>query len=516
MNLYGLTPGTWYGLGWKGSLDPDPFNTWELFHVFEANAQFMQFLVTAESPAFFTVVNLYEYTGPMVSLISPPEPTLSGNVQFQVAVKDIFPLVGLDVFVGPTQVGRIQPGQKGIITVPTHWFPNGEQQIWVQAVNQSTVPVDSDGDGDWDDVRSFSKLENLLTVNFANEVYMQNYSPVYSAGSSITLEYAATAPQDYTFQVLGLNNDLLHSETGQSVNGLIAPQWNFTDLSGQPVDDGGYIFSLTSNRQGSPPGSGTTIRTPVGMDKGVSLGKYVFSYGEWSNSPLNVKLLSMSLQLSRTVNFATYNDFETIPGRDAYGNLHADYSSDPFAIRKATETSDLLALQAALADTVTASWLFEGHSGPNIIIPGKPPYLSVALRHEQIAGLLGNAIPDDNSPPVYSRRLFSIIISGCHSLCGLLPAATGTPLGVKQEGNYQIKKSAFIGFKDFSYSGQTKFNWLMRIHTIWIDTAQNYDWYQTPLKTGYDPANMDYPEVVTWKPDLVGYRYLYYDGSDNQ
>ncbi len=79
------------------------------------------------------------------------------------------------------------------------------------------MPVDTDGDTVADDVATFQGWAST-TLNFTNDVYMENYSPLYSAAGSITLQYTATSPQEYTFEVLNLDGDLLHSETGQSVN----------------------------------------------------------------------------------------------------------------------------------------------------------------------------------------------------------------------------------------------------------------------------------------------------------
>jgi len=84
---------------------------------------------------------------------------------------------------------------------------------------------------------------------------MQNYSSLYSYAGSISFLYGVTSPMDYTFEVFKLTGELLHTETGLSSGGSINPQWNFTDLLGNPVNDSGYTFSLTfSPHSGGPRG----------------------------------------------------------------------------------------------------------------------------------------------------------------------------------------------------------------------------------------------------------------------
>ncbi len=518
LDVFNMTPGVLYGIGGKDSLDPDPFNTWSLVSVFEAQAPSEQLLGIVSSPMrFYIAVNLGEYVGPSVSIVSPgPGSTVSGDMPLQIAVTDILPLLSVDVYVGETQAGVIRPGQNGIITVPTHWFANGEQEIWVRVVNEG-VPVDTDGDMVVDDISTLEAWGNV-TVNFANDVYMQNYSPLYSAAGSITLEYFATPPQDYTFEVFRLNNELLHTQNGQSVSGNIPLQWNFTDLSGQPVTDDGYIFSLTvaphPSDPNAPAAAGQTIRTTSFVDKGVTVGKYVISYGEWPNSTINDWNEGMNAAVSSGANLAALLDEDIIGlNREAHGTMRADFSSEPYVIRRATQMNDLSALKNALADSLTGSWLFDGHSGSVDMIPGEDGHLTVRLTAQEVAALLGNTftypVPTALS---YNRRLFSTFITGCNAVKGSWPIATGTPPGVKQEGNPWIKKTSFLGFASISYAGQTKSQWISRIHGVWIDRNE----YDTPLKTGVDLANFEYPTVQNWGPRLIGYRFLHYNGEDSR
>jgi hypothetical protein len=103
------------------------------------------------------------------------------------------------------------------------------------------------------------------------------------------------------------------------------------------------------------------------------------------------------------------------------------------------------------------------------------------------------------------------MITGCSAMTGDLPTATGTPPGVRQEGNPWIKKSAFLAFTSISYvdSSGTKVRWINEIHAVWIDGEE----YDTPLKTGFDLANIRHPAVVSWGPSLIGYRFLHYNGE---
>ena len=514
LDVLNMTPGVFYGVTAKTSLDADPFNTWSLATVFQAQAPDERLSGTASSPMrFYGAVNLDEYAGPSVSIVSPqPATTVSGDVLLQVQVTDILPLLNVEVYVGAVQVGVVRPAQNGMMSVPTYWFPNGQQEIWVRVVNEG-VPVDTDGDTVADEIATFQGWGSV-SVNFANDVYMQNYSPLYSAAGSITLEYFATSPQDYTFEVFRLNGQLLHTESGQSVNGSMNPQWNFTDLAGQPVSDSGYAFSMTATPHGggaAPAPAGKVIRTTNFVDKGVCVGKYVISYGEWPRQDLNNSLATMNAAVSSRVNVAAFFDEDIIgQDREAHGTIHADFTSDPYAIRRATQTNDLAALTNALKDSLTGSWLFEGHSGPADIIPGVDGYLTVRLRAPDVAALLGNSFSTPIATNlVYTRRLFSTFITGCSAANSYWAIATGTPPGVKQEGNPWVKKSAFLGFTHFSYAGDTKNRWIGRIHNVWIDGNQ----YDTPLKTGVDLANLDYPEVVNWGPTLTGYRFLHYDGE---
>jgi hypothetical protein len=522
LDVFNMVPGGLYGIGAKDSVDTDPFNTWELVSVFVAQAPDEQLSGTASAPKrFYTAVDLDSYLGPSVSIASPASgATVNGDVPLQVQVTDILPLISLKVYVGGIEVGVIQPGQDGRMTLPTRWFPNGQHEIWALAVNEG-VPVDTDGDLIADEVATFQASANI-TLNFSNEVYMQNYSPLYSAAGSITLQYTASSPQDYTFEVFGLSGDLLHTTSGFSTGGSIDPQWNFTDLLGNPVNDAGYAFSLSyspnSGGQSAPAAAASKILTTNFVDKGVGVGKYVVSYGTWPSSSLNFGLAGMNSFISARMNAAAlFNDDVIGPGRENYNTIHADFSSDPFPIVQATQTNDLTALTNALKDSVVGSWLFEGHSGPVNLIRGRDGHLAVDLTPKQVARLLGNDyrfVLGSGFSVNYGRRLFSIMITGCSAATtgSEYPDATGTPPGVNQVGNPLIKKTAFLGFSGISYAGETKFDWIKRIHFEWLDGAD----YDTPLNTAVAIANAAYPAVVGWGPVLFGYGPLEYNANESR
>ncbi|MBI5388023.1 MAG: hypothetical protein HZA90_25445 [Verrucomicrobia bacterium] len=510
LDVFNMTPGAVYGIGAKDFVDPDPFNTWTLVDVFQAEAANEEFEGTATAPTrFYTVVNLDEYVGPTVSIESPaPGATVNGDVPLQIRVTDILPLTSVKVYVGGVLVGVIQAGQNGLATLPTSWFPNGQHEIWVAVVNEG-VPVDTDGDSVTDDVAPYQGGASV-TLNFANDVSMQNYSPLYSAAGSLTLQYSTTSPQSYTFEVFRLDGELLHTASGQSVNGSISRQWNFTDLSGQHVDDAGYVFSLT-------PSAGRKILTTNFVDHGVTVGKYVISYGECPNSSYNNGLANMNAYVSVLVNWAAYlNDDIIGSGREAYNTVHADFSSDPFPIRQATQINDLLALTNALKNPITGSWLFDGHSSPNDMIPGTDHYLTVRLRTKEIAALLGNAygFVGTTYSVKYGRRLFSTMITGCNAAMtsSEFPDATGTPSGVDQFNNSQIKKTAFVGFAKASYGGPTKHGWIDRLHYEWIDGEA----YDTEITTAVWRAGIAYPEAQSWEPTVFGYGLLAYNADESR
>ncbi len=346
LDVCNTTPGVLYGIGAKSVLDIDPFNTWTLVNVFEAQSTNEQLVGTASAPTrFYTAVNLDEYVGPIVSIVSPTSGTVTGAVALQVRVTDILPLTSLKVFVGGVQVGVIVPGQNGTMSVPTYLFPNGDHEIWVAAANEGVL-FDTDGDGAGDEVVPFNGWAST-TLNFTNDVYMENYSPLYSAGGSITLQYTATSPQDYTFEVFNLSGNLLHTASGQSTNGAINGEWNFTDLLTNPVTDSGYVFSLATSPQSGGP-TNKMLTTNFFDNGGVRVGKYVISYGTWPSSDLNTGLASLNRSVSIRVNRAAqlYDDIVGT-GRDAYGVNHIDFSSDPFPIRLASQTNDLIALTNA-------------------------------------------------------------------------------------------------------------------------------------------------------------------------
>lgn len=145
--------------------------------------------------------------------------------------------------------------------------------------------------------------------------------------------------------------------------------------------------------------------------------------------------------------------------------------------------------------------------------PGANSGITNQLFAHQVAGLLGNTLSFPNPTNLfYKRRLHATINTGCGTVSGFWPGATGTPLGVQQEGNPWIRKSAFVGFAGNSQAGELKTRWTVRIHDVWIDGVD----YDTPLKTGVDFANIDYPEVVQWVPSIRGYRYISYDGRESR
>jgi hypothetical protein len=550
LDVLNMEPGVFYGVAQKAVLDSDPFNSWAIFDVFPAPAPAVRYEGTASQPQrTYLAVNLDNYAGGAVHVVSSEsESVVSGDLLVQVQVTDILPLFTVEVFVGEILVGNILPGQGGAINLPTYWFPNGEQQIWVRVVNQG-IDVDTDDDGSLDSKTTFASWGSV-TVTFSNEVYMENFSPLYSAYG---VSYFAAAPHDYTFEVFRLNGELLNTQSG-TIDGSMAPPWNFTDLSGNPVNDAGYIFSLTVSEAGMaaasatgggimsvygppplppsatnrppyiPPSNNSTaaagvtrIVTTNFFDKGVTVGEYVISYGEWAYQPFNDWYRSMNDALSYYVNVAAFFDSDIIgEGRYTHTPVHADFTADPYAIRKATETNDLAAMTNALADVNVGSWLWEGHSFPEQMIAGDDGYLSVVLSAKDLAAILGNRIGPSWAQAtnlVYTRRLMSTFITGCAALNGTWGLAVGTPPGVDQVENL-IRKSVFLGFAGISKVGTdgTKVKWIVEIHNVWID-GFNYD---TPIKAGLDIANIRYPAVVAWGPGLHGFRSLIYSGDDSR
>jgi len=520
LDVFNTTLGVRYGIGAKNSIDSDPFNTLSLVNVFEATASTQRLAGAASSPMrFYRAVNLDQYSGARVQIVSPaPGSTVSGDVPLEVAVTDILPLFTVEVFVGEILAGSIQPGQGGRITIPSYWFANGPQEIGVSVVNEGTL-VDTDGDGVADSPSTIQSWASV-SVTFSNEVYMTSFSHLYSAAGSIILDYVTIAPRTYAFEVFTLNGELLYTLSGASSDGNINPQWNFTNLSGQPVNDSAYVFSLTTDPQGggglAAAAGRRAIRSTNFFDRGVTVGKYVISYGEWPRQDLNNSMSAMNHAVSTRANIAALNDDDIIgPNREAHGTIRLDRSSDPYRIRKATQTNDLATLKNALADPQTGSWLWEGHAGAHGMIRGGDPiYLEVYLTPGEVAGLLGNSFnwPYSATNFVYNRRLHVTVNTGCTTLNGLFPAAVGTPRGVKQEGNPWIKKSAFVGFATTSQAGQTKTEWTVFMHDYWIDGGD----YDSLLKTGVDLANLEYPEVVEWQPGVIGYRFLPYNGAGSR
>lgn len=514
LDVNNTVSGTYYGVGEKSSIDTDPFNTWTLTSVFQATSTNRQLARTATAATrFYKAVNLDAYVGPSVSIVSPAAgATVSNDMPLQVRVTDILPLTAINIYVDGVQVGAVISNQNGTITVPTSWFPNGQHQIWVSAVNEG-VPVDTDGDAIADDIVPFQTWANV-TVNFTNEVRMQNYSPLYTKAGSITLQYSVTGTQNYTFEVFKTNGTLLHTTNGQAANGTLSRQWNYTDLSGNPVTEGAYAFSLTHSNAGAAAAVAKKIITTNSVDNGVSVGKYVISYGEWADSTINTGLANLSRSLSIRMNEAAYYFEEIIgTGREAYGTIYSGFHSDPFPIRGATQTNDVLALTNALKDTITGSWFFDGH-GTLIAGPGSNAFLTVRLTAKQIAGVLDTTYSYSSSglSVDYGRRLFSTMLTACGSATGDFSTATGTPAGVDQDGNSQIKKSAFLGFSGTAYTGSTQNGWTYRIHYEWLDE----EGYDTEISTAVWRANLAYPTVQGWGPTLYGFSFLGYNADESR
>jgi hypothetical protein len=382
------------------------------------------------------------------------------------------------------------------------------------------VPVDTDGDSVADDLSPFQGGASV-TVNFTNDVSVKNYSPLYTKASSLSLQYSLASPQDYTFEVFTTNGTLLHTASGQATGGILSRSWNYTDLSGTAVNDRAYVFSLTH----SPPSGGGAAAAQKKLfitnffDQGVTVGKYVVSYGEYANTSLNDGMSAMNAYISTVINGSAYYYEETIgPGRENYNPVYVDFHSDPFKIRRATQTNDLIALTNALKSSLTGSWLFQGHSGMGNIIRGvHPSYLDVDLSAKQMAAFLGNQFGFRQGGTYlasYGKRLFSTMIVGCgagHPMSDW-PVATGTPPGVDQASNGQIKKSAFLGFAMGSFPGTTKWNWVNRIHTEWLDGEE----YDTEISTAVFRANVAFPDVTEWLPTLYGFSFLGYNGNESR
>ena len=150
------------------------------------------------------------------------------------------------------------------------------------------------------------------------------------------------------------------------------------------------------------------------------------------------------------------------------------------------------------------------------MIHGIDGYLTVDLTAKQVAALLGNSygFVSTTNFLTYGRRLFSTFITGCGAASSgsEYPDATGTPPGVPQVGNPQIKKSAFLGFSQISYAGSTKYRWINRIHNEWLDEND----YDTELTTAINIANAAFPSVVAWGPQLFGYGPLNYNGNESR
>ena len=383
--------------------------------------------------------------------------------------------------------------------------------------------MDTDGNSVADDLSPFRGSANV-TLYFTNEVALQNYSPLYTKAGSLTLQYKTTSPQNYTFQVFRTNGDLLHTASGQSVNGSINRSWNFTDPTNNAVNDPVYVFALSysaaSGGNAAPPPVKQMFTTNF-VDSGVTVGKYVISYGEWPSSSLNTGLANLNRYLSILVNYAAYFNEDVIgSNRENYNPPYADFTSDAFVIKKNSQTNDLVALTNALKNPVVGSWMFDGHSGPNNLIhDGAPnPYLTVDLTAKNVAALLGNqfgfVVGQKPYQLLYSRRLFSTFITGCSaaSTGSDFPDATGTPMGIDQVTNGQIKKSAFLGFQNLSGTGNTFNNWIARVHYEWLD-GENYD---TEITTAVWRANLAYPTVVNWAPTVYGFGFLGYNGNESR
>lgn len=100
------------------------------------------------------------------------------------------------------------------------------------------------------------------------------------------------------------------------------------------------------------------------FDEGVTVAKYVISYGTFNSQSLNDWLEALNNAVSSMANVAAFYDEDVIgPNREAHGTIRADFSSVPYAIRTSTQTADFAALTNALADPLTGSWLWEGHAG---------------------------------------------------------------------------------------------------------------------------------------------------------
>ena len=622
LDVLNMTPGLTYGIGGKVMPDSDPFNSWTLLDIFDAPAPAVRYEVAAlQSQRTYLAVNLNNYVGPSVRILSPsPGSVVSGDVRVQVLVTDILPLFTVEVFVGATLAGAILPGQGGVMNLPTHWFPNGEREIWVRVVNEG-IDVDTDGDQVADNQATFASWGSV-TVTFANDVYMENFSELYSAYG---LSYFAATPHDYTFEVFRLDGELLHTQSG-AIDGSLSPQWNFTDLLGSPVNDSGYVFSLTATPTGggmaassspassaypslsgeteteqitqtaqaqkfqsfssgelvlvergtslseitrpepkltdedvvgilakvaaleptgppplptSPPwppkllpgyptmsvsaSSGpaspgaTVIITTNFFDKGVTVGEYVVSYGEWPSQVINDRNDDMNGAMSYFVNVAALFDPDIVgENRTTHPSsaIHPDFTADGYQIRRATETNDFAVLTNALANQLTGSWYWSGHSSATAIIRGSehPPYLSIIFSAHHLADLLGNRFSGPYTNLVYNRRYFSTINAGCNAFNGSWPIAVGTPHGVDQWDNPLLRKSVFVAFASASYQSASLTGWSARLHEEWID-GFNYD---TPLWIALNRANEAYPVVATWEPGIRGFESLVYNGEDSR
>jgi hypothetical protein len=55
-------------------------------------------------------------------------------------------------------------------------------------------------------------------------------------------------------------------------------------------------------------------------------------------------------------------------------------------------------------------------------------------------------------------------------------------------------------------------SWLIRIHDYWIDGSD----YDTLFKTAVDWSNLDFPDVVEWTPQVVGFRFIRYNGAGSR
>jgi hypothetical protein len=226
----------------------------------------------------------------------------------------------------------------------------------------------------------------------------------------------------------------------------------------------------------------------------------------------------MASAVSYFVNVAAFFD-EDIVGQNRSHHppwaVEADFTSDPFSIRKATQTNDFIALTNALANTFVGSWLFDGHSGAHGIICGSetPQYLNICFGSGELASLLGNFFTWPVATNLsYNRRYFSTMITGCMALNGSWPLAVGTPAGVNQWDEPLIRKTVYIAFRGFTYAGEKMARWTTTLHARWID-GFNYD---TPIFIAVNRANSDQPEVATWLPGILGFDSLPYDGSDSR